>query len=214
MPQLRINKHLIVTILAFIVPLVAFLWLKQSGRFPDFNVWANNNFLLFIVVVFIFKTIGYIYPPMPGGIFTLASVPVIGWLNAYLLDLAGTVVGSTVAYILGRKYGVGFLQKLLDAVTIEKIKNLKIKKNRELESIFMFRILVGSFAEAIAYGAGVLKIGFGNFMVATIVSHAVLGIPAYYLAKNIFSAPNMIVSIVLAGVFIWLLYKLKGRYFE
>ncbi|MBI5358232.1 hypothetical protein HZB69_01210 [Candidatus Amesbacteria bacterium] len=92
----------------------------------------------------ILKVLGIVWPPLPGGILTLDAIPFIGWFPAYLVDFFGSTVGSSVAFLIGRKYGYPFLQKLFDESTIDKIKHLKIKPHREIEAVTALRIFIGS----------------------------------------------------------------------
>ena len=212
---IKVNRSQVVLTIFFIaLPLLVFLWVTQSGNFGYFYQWSQQNIYVFILVLFALKTLGIVYPPISGGILTLSSIPFIGWVNAYLVDLVGNIVGSCIAYYLGKKYGFDFLVKLFDEKTVDKFKHVKIKQHREIESVFVLRILGGMVVELVAYGSGLLKIGFSNFFIGSVLSHVVVGIPTYYLAKNIFSTQNLFVSLVISIAALYLLWKLKGRYFE
>lgn len=134
-----------ITIILVIIPLLVFLWVKQSGNFDIFFAWAQRNYWLFITVLFLAKVAAMVYPPLPGGLFTLGAIPVIGWVGAYVVDLLGSMVGSTVAYVIGRKYGYALLEKLFDEESLKRLQKIKVKNGRELESVFMLRTLGGHF---------------------------------------------------------------------
>lgn len=214
MTKMKVNRQVALTIFFVALPLLIFLWLKQSGNFAYFYQWSQQNIYIFILVLLILKILAIVYPPLPGGILTLGSIPIIGWVDAYLVDLIGSVVGSCIAYYLGKKYGFDFLVKLFDEKTIDKFKHIKVKQYREIESVFVLRILGGMVVELVAYGSGLLKIGFLNFFIGSVLSHMVVGIPTYYLAKNIFSTQNLFASLVISIATLYLLWRVKGRYFE
>ena len=111
----------------------------------------------------------------------MASIPFLGWFNAYLVDFFGSLFGGIIAYFLGKKYGHPLLNKILGSDLTEKIEKVKIKKDKEIEGVFVYRLAFGStILEAIYYGAGFLKIGFKNFLIGSTLSHIVIGVPSFF----------------------------------
>ena len=199
----------------FLVTLVLVYWFMKSPQFAVVDIWIKQNTLLYVVVLFVYKTIGILWPPIPAGLFTLLSIPFLGWFGAYLVDLIGSIAGGSIAYFLGQKYGLTLLKKIFDENMIEKIKNTKIKKGREIEAVFMYRVFLGTtILEAIYYGAGLLKVGFGKFLIGAILSHIAVGVPMFILAQNIFGGKNIVITIALIAVGVIFVYKTKGRYLE
>lgn len=177
--------------------------------------WIKRNMLLYIFALFVYKFIGVLFPPIPAGVITLASIPFLGWELSYLIDLAGSVFGGSLAYWLGSKYGKKVLVKVFNDEIVEKIANTRVKKGKEIEAVFMFRTLLGStILEAVYYGAGFLKIPFGKFFVGATLSHIAIGVPSFVLANNIFSGKNFGLTVLLSVLALIFVYKTKGRYFE
>lgn len=117
--------------------------------------------------------------------------------------------------MIGKKYGYPFLEKIFDEDTISKIKHLKIKPHREIEAVTTLRIFTGSlFMEAICYGAGLLNVRFSSFFIGSIISHQIVGIPAFYLIGGLFDINNLIYGVLGIVVIIPIFIKLKGRYLE
>jgi uncharacterized membrane protein YdjX (TVP38/TMEM64 family) len=145
----------------------------------------------------------------------MASIPFLGWFNAYLIDLSGSMFGGVIAYILGKKYGHPLLLKILGSDLTNKIEKTKVKKNREIEAVFIYRLALGStILEAVYYGAGFLKIGFKNFLIGSFLSHILIGVPSFFLANNILNGENIILTIILTVIGIFFVLFTKGRYFE
>lgn len=208
-----INTYLFVGV--FVLTMLLFYWFSKTHYFLNLDAWIKSNLVLYIVSLFLVKISGIIWPPISGGVFTLASIPFIGWELAFAIDMTGSTVGGVVAYKLGEKYGYPFLNKILDTNIVEKIKKIKIKKGKEIEAVFIYRLLFGSvIVEAIYYGAGVLRINFYKFIAGMTLSHLLTGIPIFFLASTIFSGANVFLSIFLAGLALIFIIKTKGRYFE
>lgn len=199
----------------FIVTLVIFYWFFKSPYFLIVDNWVKENKMLYIVYLFIYKSVGILFPPIPAGLVTMASIPFLGWFTAYLVDFFGSIFGGSIAYFLGKKYGHPLLNKILGNELTRKIEKIKIKKDKEIESVFVYRIALGStILEAIYYGAGFLKIGFKNFLIGSMLSHIVVGVPSFFLANNILNGQNIVLTIALTVVGIVFVLFTKGRYFE
>jgi len=209
----KTNRNLIIFGTVFIGSVVGYIWMINQPFFDTFIEWAQQNFILYFTILVMLKIIAIVWPPLPGGLLTLGSIPVIGWFNAYLADLIGGLIGASIAYYLGSKYGHNFLKKLFDDKVIDKIYKVKIVKNKEYEAILLLRLFSSAISEAISYGSGLLKIRFKNFFLATLTA-AFLYMPFYYLADGIFNGKNVVINAVLILSIGAVLYKLRGRYFE
>lgn len=200
---------------SFVLVLVGLYLFFKSPYFFIVDGWIKQNTILYVVSLFLYKAVGVLFPPIPGGIITLASIPFLGWFNAYLIDLFGSLVGGVVAYYLAKKYGRNILSKILGEDITKKVEKIQIKKDREIEGVFVYRLALGStILEAVYYGAGLLKVGFKNFLIGSFLSHVVVGVPQFYLANNIFNGENIILTIVITIVGIIFVLFTKGRYFE
>jgi len=187
----------------------------NSKYFIIFDFWVKKNKTLFVIYLSIYKIISVLWPPLTGGLATLASIPFLGWVNAYLIDLIGSILGGIMAYFLGKKYGLKILVLLFDRNVVEKIKKIKVRKDKEIEAVFLYRIFFGStIIEAIYYGAGFLNISFKNFIIAATASHMLIGIPSYYFTKNIIEGKNVILIAISFLIGIPFFVKFKKRHFE
>lgn len=201
-------------ILGIIVTLLIYSYFIQSNQYPLFVKWSDSHKTELILILLIIKVVGIVWPPVPGGLITLTSIPIFGWSVAYLIDLTGSIIGSWIAYELGKHYGYEFLSKFLGHDLIQKVRKIKIKKNKEFEGILVLRFFGGTIVEVVAYSAGLLGVGIGNFLLAGFISHIIVGVPSYYFAGNIFSGQNTIISVVSFLLLLLLLTKFKNRYFE
>lgn len=199
----------------FVLTICLFYWFSKTPYFLVLDSWIKTNKSLYLISLFLIKIAGILWPPISGGIFTMASIPFLGWQTAFMVDMAGSAVGGTIAYKLGERYGYPFLNKILDENVVEKIRRIKVKKGKEIEAVFVYRLLFGSvIVEAIYYGAGVLNIHFGKFLTGVTLSHLLIGTPIFYLANSVLSGANIVLSISLAVIALVFIIKTKGRYFE
>ena len=206
--------HIITLVALFGITLAAYLWFAYSPYYATFVVWAQSNPLVFYPVLLVSKIFGIVWPPFPGGVLTVGSVYIVGWWQAYLVDITGSMIGSTIAYFVAKKWGRGFVAKVLDHKTIEKIDKIRVKPGREFEAIFLFRVFGGTVVEIVVYAAGLLKVPFKKFLVASIFSHMVTGIPLFFFADAALKRENLYINIVLLTIAVILFMKLRKRYFE
>ena len=72
------TKILVVTSLVIGISVVAYLWFIKTPSFALFETWVQGNFVLFYIFLVLTKVIGVVWPPLPGSLFTLASIPFLG----------------------------------------------------------------------------------------------------------------------------------------
>src|SRR3989344_1180100 len=210
MEHIKKNKHLVLVAVLVVGTLGLYFWLVKQPFFDGFVAWSQHYLWLYFIVLVFFKTLAIVWPPLPGGLFTLGSVAVIGWQYAFLGQVVGGLIGGSIAYFLGRKYGFVMLGIIFDEATLERIKKIKIYKHREFEALFFLRIFTTTISEAISYGSGLIGIGFRNFFFATLCGF-VFELPIFYLAQSILQGQNLWLSGALFLVAGLLFYKLQGR---
>ncbi len=211
--HIKNSKHLILLFLVAIATVLLYFWAIHQPFWDRFLIWASDHTLAYFVVLVFLKALAIVWPPLPGGFITLGSVAVVGWKVAFLGQVVGGLIGGSIAYLLGKKYGYWLLEQLFDQTTLAKIHSIKIYKHREFEMMIFLRIFTGSISEAISYGAGLVGIHFRNFILGTLIGFA-FELPIFYLAQSVLAGKNLFISGSLILVAGFLFYKLKGRYFE
>lgn len=212
--NLKHNRHLVVFILALVVTITGTIFFSNSQAFANLQVWANDNFIRFNIFLLLVKILGIVWPPLPGIVFTLGAISVIGWIPALIIDVLGNIIGSTIAFGLARVYGEKLVKFLFGKNGINQLSRFTIKPAHELEALTLILIFGGSLSEMVSYGAGITKVTFINFMIATIASNIIIGLPLFYLFDMALSGTNLILGTVplIAGVIFF--FFLRERYFE
>lgn len=209
------NKNLLILFSLILLTIVGYAWFSRQPSFQLFMDWAQANFWLYVSILIIIKILAVVWPPLPGGLFTIGSIPIIGPINAFLADFVGGTIGCIIAYFLGRKYGYKLLDKLFDKDILKKIKSIKINKDHEIEAVLLVRGFTSSVSEAVSYAAGLLGIHFKNFIIGTLLSNLIV-LPYFFLWENVisFNPKNIIYNLLIMLPAAYLFYKFKGRYLE
>ncbi|NTV31606.1 VTT domain-containing protein [candidate division WWE3 bacterium] len=212
--HIRRNQTLLIFIIGSIGTIAAYVLFVQSTYFIIFTTWAKDHPIILFFALVSVKILSIIWPPLSGSMLLIGMIPAIGWPSIYLIDFVGSIIGSSVSYFIGEKYGITFLKKLFDDVTIEKIQSIHLIPTREIEAIFILRVLSGGvFFEAVCYGAGIIGAKFSHFFIANVLFHLTVGIPMFYLFGNIMIGSNRYLSIGLLIGMGLLIYRLRKRYF-
>lgn len=212
--KIRSYKNILIFLSVLIATILLYFWFVNSTYFDPVNDWIRENVLLALLILTGIKIIGIIWPPIPGGVLTLGSIEFLGWELAYGADIVGSLIGCTLAYWIGQRYGYPFLYKIFDQSSIDKIQSVKIKKQRELESMIVLNMTGGTIIEVIAYGAGLLKITYWKFFVARVVSHLITGLPLYFFIDRIANGQNALLNFALLAIMFIFLWRFKNRYIE
>jgi len=210
--RIKSYKHLFSLAVGFAVTIIAIVIFAQSSYFPRFEALIQQNVFLYSFVLVIIKITGTVWPPIPGGAINIASIPLLGWSLAFLVDLIGGVIGGSLAYLFGRKWGARLLNKIFDTKTLDFLNKIRVPEEKQFEAILVFHTL-GPVIELVAYGSGFLRVRYKNYLLGWLVSHIILALPLFYLAEGIFQRSFLYHgSILIIGVVA--LYLLRKRYFK
>ena len=212
--KIKNYKQIIYWFLGSVLTIIAYLIFINSESFVVFSDWASRNFALYAFFLYLVKVAGIVWPPIPGGVFTLGSIPVIGWVNAYGIDLLGSLTGSVIAYWIAKRYGLKVVSKIFDDITLKKVQRIKVREDKQFEAVFLFRFFGGTIVELVCYAAGLLRVRFRSFLIATVLSHLLIGIPTYYFADSLFFGRNVVMAISFLIIFVLLFIFLRKRYFR
>jgi uncharacterized membrane protein YdjX (TVP38/TMEM64 family) len=209
------NKKLkgIMKVLFVVIFVTLYVYIVNRTEFDILIGWTKNNMIFFVSILFILKTISNILPFIPAALFTFAAIPLIGWFPAYIINFTGGMVGSCIAYWLGKKYGINFLKTMFGENVVEKLNKLEFKKNKEFEAVFVFRLLLSQMSHILSYGAGIMGISFKKYFLATAFA-GIVGILLFVVGGSISGSVSIIGSLIALLVFFILIYILRYRYFS
>ena len=210
----NILKILIFVSFLGLYPLVLYL-ANQSPSFQDMILWLQQYQTIFLIALLFLKSISIIYPPLPGNLFTLGSIPIVGWEWAYAVDILGSTSGATISYFLGKKYGEPILRWAIGTRLTSKLTAIKIRAGNQIGAAFFLRLASGGMlSDGLSWGASLIKFQYRSFIIGYILSHLLTTLPVFYLLSLSISVKSW--TIIVPTVFIawFIIYKFKGRYFE
>ncbi len=156
------------TIILSIATLPLFLGFVPA-KISEIIEFTNQYPLVGPIILIIWRILAIIIPPLPGGLISIALIPVFGWFNTFIYTTISVVTGSTIAFYLARRYREPFVEKFVPLKQLHEWQE-KISEKKQFWAFLGIRFATGSIMDYISYIAGLSKISFKNFILATTIS--------------------------------------------
>ena len=141
-----------------------------------FKSYIKDDFMGMIIYALVL-VISIVLAPINDIVLVPIATAIWGWFIAALLTLLGWVIGSSIAFILARKYGVPLSKKILPLKEIYKSQEFVSKENTFI-GIILLRIAIP--IDIISYATGIFtNISFTHYFFATLIGFLPL---AFFLA--------------------------------
>lgn len=151
------------TLISFLVLMaLAVAYEKQIAQFT-----ATHPILApFIIIAW--KAIGNIFPPIPGGVLTLALIPAIGWLQAYIYSSVGSLIGCSVAFWIARRFREPVVKRLVPLQELNKWES-RLSGPQEFWTFLLIRLTTATVFDVMSYVFGLSRISFKRFFIITVI---------------------------------------------
>jgi len=120
-------------------------------------------------LLILWRIVGIIFPAIPAGVVSFAAVPIFGWLKTYLYTLTGIMIGTSTSFFLARKFREPLVKRFVPLKRIHEIED-KLTKRQEFLAIIGIRIFTVPVMDFSSYAAGLTKISFPKFFLATLIA--------------------------------------------
>jgi uncharacterized membrane protein YdjX (TVP38/TMEM64 family) len=130
------------------------------------------------------RVLGIIIPAIPGGIVSFAVIPFFGWSLTYLYTLIGISIGTSISFWLARSFRERLVARFLTLRKIHKLEDSLSHKKRffAIVALRLFTVPVMDFS---SYIAGLTKISFTKFFLATIIA-SIPDIGIFYFGEELY----------------------------
>ncbi len=128
--------------------------------------FTNQYPLVGPIILITWRILAIVIPPLPGGLISIALIPVFGWWKSFIYTSISVLVGSTIAFFLARRYREPFVKKFVPLKQLHEWQE-KISEKKQFWAFLGIRFATGSIMDYISYIAGLSKISFKNFILAT-----------------------------------------------
>lgn len=156
----------IITIITTVLLIAFIIYAFKLGILEDKTVLVQymKKFGIFACLFFILiQIVQVVFPVIPGGASCLAGVLAFGPVLGFIYNYIGLAIGSLIAFLLSRIYGIKMVEKLFPEETINKY--LKYIQNNRFPTIFFWGIfLPGLPDDLLCYIAGLSKMSLKTFI--------------------------------------------------
>lgn len=210
-------KSILIVILLLLIIYLIFGHHKYVSHIPHVNINILRNFILsygsyasiIFVVIYGLKPLAFV---VPVSVLSILAGSIFGPYRAFILSMIGCFLAATTGFYMTRLLGKSFIDKILKGKTINLEDN--IEKNGFM-IMFMMRISMIFPYDALSYAAGVSKIKYSDFILATMLGIIPEMISYSLMGKNIkhpFSLKFMfpiilLIVVVVGGSFMYKNYK-------
>lgn len=204
-------------LMIILVILILYLIFGHHSYIIHINMTSLRNFILsygkfselVFVIIYGLKPLVFI---VPASLMSILAGSIFGPFKAFALSMIGSFFSATVGFYMTRLVGKSFIDKMLKGKVIKLEDN--IEKNGFM-IMFMMRISMIFPYDALSYAAGVSKIKYKDFVLATMLGIIPEMISYSLMGKNIkhpfsmkFIAPIvLLVLVVFLGSFMYKNYK-------
>jgi uncharacterized membrane protein YdjX (TVP38/TMEM64 family) len=202
-------------ILIVISFLFLFFLLPQYQK--EITQFTIANPILAPLILIAWRFVGVVIPPIPAGIIAFTLIPILGWFWVFIYSTIGLLAGAVVAFLLARKFREPLVKRF---VPLQELNNWegKLDAKTELWGFILIRLTTGPVMDFISYLAGLTKLSFGKFFLATLFSLIPSAI-GYYLGGAVYDkvateSPLVSVGFLLALVLLYFLYKDKIKHYR
>lgn len=190
--------------------LILLFWLPQYQE--PITQFTFDHRLLAPLILIAWRFIGVVIPPIPAGILAFALIPVLGWFWVFLYSEIGLLLGACVAFFLARRFREPVVKRAVPLQEIAKWE-AKVSQSTELWTFLLIRLATGPVMDFISYIAGLTKLRFRTFFIATVISLLPSAL-TYYLGEKVYTrvsseSPLLILGFLLGIVVLFYLFRDK-----
>ncbi len=136
------------------------------------------------LLLILWRIVGIIFPAIPAGVVSFAAVPIFGWLKTYLYTLTGIMIGTSISFFLARKFREPLVKRFVSVKRLHEIED-KLTERQKFWAIVGIRLFTVPVMDFSSYAAGLTKISFPKFFLATLIA-SLPDIAIFYFGEQLY----------------------------
>lgn len=200
---------LLVTVVALVMvgePLIRFVSDAETFRaWVEANTgWSRIAYIGMLIFQVVFAVI-------PGGAFEVAGGYAFGALEGTVLSVIGTTVGSTLVFLLVKRYGLKYVLLFFSREQLDSARFMHNEKRLDL-IVFIAFLIPGTPKDLLCYVAGLTDMKLLHWITITSIARipaitiSTIGGNAIGTRSYLFAVVILVVTMLIAGIGI-LIYK-------
>jgi uncharacterized membrane protein YdjX (TVP38/TMEM64 family) len=184
MPQFQLLQRVLMVLLGFVILYAVMVLLLRSVGLENAQQWiqrAGN----WAPLIFIGLCAGsLIIAPLSGSSLFIAGGAVFGKETGYVLSLIASILGCSINFWISRKLGRSVVSHLIGRSNLKELDKFtgRLKGNR---GVFYLVLIMPLSQDIVSYAAGLTPISYSRFLIALILSGAVIIAAYIYLGTSL-----------------------------
>lgn len=122
---ITLNRKIVqfLTVVGTVVTLILGIWIYRTGFFEaegSFKALLDGMGIYAPLTFLLIQIIQVVYPIIPGGVTVVVAPLVFGPFWGFVYSFSGVLIGSSINFILARKYGKTFVRAFVSEETYRK----------------------------------------------------------------------------------------------
>jgi len=193
------KKHLaagfigILSLIALLLVVIFFNPYKLNSALE----FTSEHLIIGAVFLMLLRTLSNVLPVIPGGMIALATIPILGWPVAFACNMAGIMLGKSIAFFLARIYREPLVKKFASLNKIHQLEK-QLSGKKQFIALVAFKMFTVPVVDVSSYVIGLTKISFLKFTLATFLA-ALPTLVTFYLgfeAYKIIFGNNLILGFI------------------
>lgn len=178
--QLAIGSIGILSLIALLLVLIFFNPYKLDSALE----FTSEHLIIGAIFLILLRTLSNVLPVIPGGMIAFSTIPILGWFVAFICNMAGILLGASIAFFLARIYREPLVTRFASLNKIHKLEK-QISGKKQFMALVAFRLFTVPVADISSYVIGLTKISFPKFVVATFLA-TLPTIATFYFGDEIY----------------------------
>ena len=136
------------------------------------------------LLLILWRIIGIIFPAIPAGVVSFAVVPIFGWLRTYLYTVTGIMIGTSISFFLARKFREPLVKRFIPIKKIHKLED-RLSERQKFLGLVAIRLFTVPVMDFSSYAAGLTRISFPKFFLATLIA-SIPDIGIFYFGEKLY----------------------------
>ncbi len=190
--------------------------LHVISLFQSIEIESIKNYILSFGVLapfvsFLLMVFQSLVAPLPAFLITFANATLFGWIYGALLSWSSAMVGAILCFYIAKFLGRDVVEKLTSKAALQSVDAFFERHGRY--AILIARLLPFISFDIVSYAAGLTKIKFKDFLIATGLGQLPATLIYSYAGQMLSGGSKMIVyALLMIFAFSALLVLLKRVY--
>src|SRR3989344_6182624 len=174
-----------------LISILIILILILIGIYFVFGDWSekviftiSSHIFVGPLLLILWRIIGIIFPAIPSGVVSFAVVPIFGWFKTYIYTVTGILIGTSISFFLARKFGEPLAERFVPIKKLHRLED-KLTEKQKFLGIVALRLFTVPVMDFSSYAAGLTRISFPKFFLATLIA-SLPDIAIFYFGEKLY----------------------------